>query len=65
MNEAEERGDDKMIVYTCENCISIGIVCETTAKDGMIRPRNCPYGIMIPEFRIAHGKNEKNKEVKE
>lgn len=59
-----ERGQ-QMIVYTCENCISAEMVCETTVKDGMIPPKNCPYGIMRPDFRIAHGKNEKNKEVKE
>lgn len=52
-----------MIVYTCEQCISAEIVCEVTVKDDMRPPKNCPYGILIPEFRLAHGKeNEKNKE---
>lgn len=58
-NEAEERGDDKMIVYTCENCITAEVVCEVTVRDGMIPPKNCPYAILKPEFKPAHEKTMK------
>ena len=51
-----------MIVYTCENCITAEVVCEVTVRDGMRPPKKCPYDILIPEFRIAHGNKKEEKE---
>lgn len=47
-----------MIVYTCENCITAEVVCEVTARDGMRPPKKCPYAILRPEFKAAHGKKD-------
>ena len=48
-----------MIVYTCENCITAEVVCEVTVWDGMIPPKNCPYAILRPEFKLAFEKTLK------
>lgn len=43
-----------MKIYTCDNCASIGTVCEVSSEKILNPPFVCPYKVQDADWKLAY-----------